>query len=194
MPIRMATVEDIPAILAIYGPYVENTCISFEYTVPTEEEFTRRFLSYTARFPWLVWEEEGQLLGYAYGSLPWSRAAYRWSAEASVYVAPQAHRRGIGKALYRALEALIFRQGYRVIYCLITSDNPGSVAFHEAMGYRTVANIPGCGYKFGKQLGILYMEKRSNLSDFPTEPPKTIWDIVENDSFSDEVLSNITLS
>ena len=125
MAIRMATEQDIPRILAVYGPYVETTCISFEYTVPTREEFTRRFTSYTARFPWLVWEEDGQILGYAYGSAPWTRAAYGWSAEASVYVAPQAHRRGIGRALYEALEKLIFAQGYRVIYCLITTDNPG---------------------------------------------------------------------
>ena len=194
MAIRMATEQDIPRILAVYGPYVETTCISFEYTVPTREEFTQRFASYTARFPWLVWEEDGQILGYAYGSAPWTRAAYGWSAEASVYVAPQAHRRGIGRALYEALEKLIFAQGYRVIYCLITTDNPGSVAFHQALGYRVVAELPGCGYKFGKELGIFYMEKRQNLTEYPSAPPIPIGELVKSDRNLQKLLSKITLS
>lgn len=171
MPIRPAREEDIPAILAIYGPYVENTTYSFEYTVPTLAEFTDRFRSYTAQFPWLVWEENGEILGYAYGSAPFTRAAYRWCAELSVYIAPKAHRRGIGKALYQAAEDILFRQGYQVIYCLITTSNTASVAFHESVGYRIVATLPGCGIKFGQKLGIIYMEKRSDFVEIPTEFP-----------------------
>ena len=113
MAIRQATVQDIPRILEIYGPYVETTAYSFEYTVPTEEEFSRRLQSYTAQFPWLVWEEDGHLLGYAYASAPFSRAAYRWCAEVSAYIRPEAHGRGIGRQLYDALEQLLWRQGYQ---------------------------------------------------------------------------------
>ena len=180
MSIRPAREEDIPAILAIYGPYVENTTYSFEYTVPTIEEFTTRFRSYTAQFPWLVWEEDGQILGYAYGSAPFTRAAYRWCAELSVYIAPQAHRRGIGTALYRAAEDILFRQGYQVIYCLITTSNLSSVAFHRHMGYRTVATLPDCGVKFGQRLGIIYMEKRSDLVEIPTDFPVSANSVVQD--------------
>lgn len=194
MAVRMATQQDIPAILRVYSPYVENTCISFEYETPTLEEFTQRFENYTRQFPWLVWEENGQILGYAYGSRPWSRAAYQWCAEASVYVAQNAHRRGIGKALYRALEQLLFAQGYRVIYCLVTTDNPASIAFHEALGYRITATLDGCGYKMGKELGVVYLEKRQKFVVFPTKPPVPISDIVNNDRNLGELLAKITLS
>jgi phosphinothricin acetyltransferase len=99
MPIRLATPEDLPQILAIYAPYVTDTTHTLEYTVPSLEEFTARFQDITAQFPWLVWEEEGKILGYAYGSLPFHRAGYRWCAEASMYLHPDAHRRGIGTKL-----------------------------------------------------------------------------------------------
>ena len=169
--IRIATEADAPQILAIYAPYILNTTYSFEYTVPTEEEFLGRFRQITLRFPWLVWEEDGEICGYVYGSAPFERAAYRWCAELSVYIAPKAHRRGIGKALYQAAEDILFRQGYQVIYCLITTSNTASVAFHESVGYRIVATLPGCGIKFGQKLGIIYMEKRSDSVEIPTEFP-----------------------
>ena len=117
--IRFAKEADIPAILDIYGPYVLNTAISFEYSVPTSEEFTERFRSITAQFPWLVWEENGIVLGYAYGSLPFGRAAYRWVAASSIYLAPQARGKGIGTQLYRALEKILQAQGYRKTYAII---------------------------------------------------------------------------
>ena len=82
--IRLATEADIPAILDIYGPYVLHTAVSFEYSVPTLAEFTERFRSVTSQFPWLVWEEEGKVLGYAYASAPFSRDAYRWVSASSI--------------------------------------------------------------------------------------------------------------
>ena len=84
--IRVATVEDAKSLLDIYAPYVENTAISFEYTVPTVEEFTARVQNITAQYPYLVWEEEGQVLGYAYGSAPFERKAFSWCAESSIYL------------------------------------------------------------------------------------------------------------
>ena len=109
--IRFAVEADIPEILEIYAPYVLNTAYSFEYTVPTLEEFKERFRSYTQQFPWLVWEEEGRVLGYAYGSRPWGRMAYSWNAEVSIYLAPAIHGRGIGRKLYDVLEEYA-RKGY----------------------------------------------------------------------------------
>ena len=159
MSIRQATVQDVPRILEIYAPYVENTAISFEYTVPTLEAFTQRFLGVTAQFPWLVWEEDGAVLGYAYGSLPFERVAYQWNASASIYLCPEAQGKGIGRKLYAALEQFLQLQGYRKVYAVITTDNEPSVAFHKAVGYRITATMPDCGYKFGRWYGTIWMEK-----------------------------------
>ena len=178
MAIRMATVSDVPQILAIYAPYVKNTAISFEYTVPTEEAFTKRFLGITARFPWLVWEEDGKILGYAYGSLPFERAAYQWCCEASIYLHPEAHRRGIGKRLYTRLEQLLRAQGYKKVYAIITTANEGSVAFHKAMGYRLTATMPDCGYKFGQWYGTFWLEKSLSDSAAPETDPLPIHEIL----------------
>lgn len=165
MSIRLANQEDIPQILAIYAPYITDTTFSFEYTVPDRETFTRRFLAIASAFPWLVWEENGEILGYAYGSLPFERAAYAWCCEASVYLRQDVRRRGIGKQLYCALEHLMMLQGYKSVYAIITSENKDSLLFHEAMGYKTVATFPNCGYKKGTWLGTVWMEKPlANLS------------------------------
>ena len=169
--IRFATEADLPAILDIYGPYILNTAISFEYTVPTLEEFTQRFLGITAQFPWLVWEEAGEILGYAYGSLPFTRAAYQWCASSSIYLRPDAQGRGIGKKLYDALEQILQRQGYRLLYAVITTANEASVAFHRAVGFREVATMPDCGYKFGRWYGTVWMEKQLHNPEAPPRPP-----------------------
>lgn len=174
MSIRQATVADLPRILEIYGPYVKNTAISFEYTVPTLEEFTRRFLGITETFPWLVWEEEGNILGYAYGSLPFERTAYQWSCEASIYLCQDAWGKGIGRKLYAALEALLQKQGYKKVYAIITTANDASVAFHRAVGYRHTATFPDIGYKFGKWYGTVWMEKELNPWDTPPREPISI--------------------
>ena len=176
--IRFATTADIPAILDIYGPYVLNTAISFEYIVPSLEEFTERFQGITAQFPWLVWEEDGNILGYAYGSLPFGRAAYRWVAASSIYLAPAAHRKGIGRKLYTALEAILAEQGYRKTYAIITSDNPGSLRFHERLGFRFLAEFPDCGIKFSKHYSVVWMEKDLNHAEIPHEFPKPVGQIV----------------
>lgn len=177
--VRMACLQDVPRILEIYGPYVENTAISFEYAVPSLEEFTRRFLSVTAQFPWLVWEEGGQVLGYAYGSRPFERAAYQWNASASIYLCPEACGKGIGKQLYAALEQLLQRQGYRKVYAVITTANDASVAFHKAVGYRHTATMSDCGYKFGKWYGTVWMEKALNTRDAPLREPISIHQLSE---------------
>ena len=192
--IRFAEEADIPQILDIYGPYILNTTASFEYTVPTVEEFTARFRGITDRFPWLVWEEAGVVLGYAYGRAPFERAAYQWAAEASVYLRPHVRGRGIGKALYRVLEALLGMQGYTVIYAIITSENRDSLAFHEALGYREVAELPGCGFKFGRVLGVKWLEKRLISGDFPSETPVKWRSIVKNDRNFLHNLAKMTLS
>ena len=192
--IRIATEKDVPAMLAIYAPYVENTTYSFEYTPPTLDQFVQRFTKYTRQCPWLVWEEDGKVLGYAYASLPFERAAYSWCAEVSIYLAPQIHGRGIGRQLYAAVEEILWRQGYRTIYSLITSENTGSIAFHEKVGYQYCTEFPGCGLKFGKWLGVIWMEKRSKATDIPESFPVPWRTIVENDRNLMDVLASLPLS
>ena len=192
--IRMATKADIPAILDIYAPYILNTTASFEYTVPPVEEFAARFERITAQFPWLVWEEDGRVLGYAYGSAPFERAGYQWCAEVSIYITPAAHGRGIGRRLYAAVEAILWQQGYRRIYAIITQENEASLRFHEALGYRTVAVFPGCGLKFGRSLGIVWMEKSSNSVEIPSIPPVPWHTVVENNRKLDDILATLSLS
>ena len=192
--IRMATVADIPQMLNIYAPYVENTAYSFEYTAPTQEQFTQRFLNYTKQCPWLVWEEDAQVLGYAYGSLPFTRAAYAWCVEVSIYLHPSIHGKGIGRKLYALLEEILWRQGYRRIYSLITGENKGSLAFHEKVGYRFCAELPDCGFKFGRWLSVIWLEKVSNSVDLPSCPPVPWTSIVENDRNLSDILASLPLS
>ena len=192
--IRPATEKDVPEILSIYAPYIENSTATFEYDVPCSRVFMQRFLDITAQYPWLVWEEDGAVLGYAYGSTMFERAAYSWCAEASIYLAPRIQGRGIGKKLYTALENLLWLQGYRLIYAIITQENIGSRAFHEALGYRVVAEISDCGLKFGRWLGIVYMEKHAEIGEIPSKMPESFLSIVNNDRKISEILDILSLS
>ena len=192
--IRVATENDLPAILEIYRPYVESSTASFEYVTPSLEDFTLRFRDIMARFPWLVWEEEGEILGYAYGSAPFERAGYAWSGEASIYIRADHHGRGMGKKLYAALERLLFAMGYEVIYAIVTDENQGSLAFHRAVGYTEVAHLKNCCWKFGKHLGIIYLEKRVESGVCPSENPMAWSDFVEDGGKISSILDKITLS
>ena len=168
--IRKAALRDIPAILEIYRPYILETAYTFEYEVPTPEAFEKRFLTITDRHPWLVWEENGEILGYAYGEPAFARAAYQWVADLAIYLKPSCHGCGIGRALYTAVEDILRQQGYIAAYGVVTSDNMGSRAFHEALGYRLMAEFPDCGWKFGKWHGVIWYEKRLQIGN-PALPP-----------------------
>lgn len=194
MAIRFARQEDLPRMLEIYSPYVTQSTCSFEYEVPSPEEFSQRFQHITVQFPWLVWEEDSTVLGYAYASAPFERAAYRWCAEPTIYLAPEAQRRGIGKRLYLALEELLRLQGYRVCYALITSENQSSLDFHTALGYRFLSSFPMSGYKMGRWLGVTWMEKVLNLVESPSNFPVPITEIVKSDRILQEILAKMPLS
>ena len=191
--IRPATEKDIPAILDIYAPYILNTTVSFEYDVPCRREFTQRFLTITAKFPWLVWEEEGEILGYAYASPPFTRTAYAWCAEPSIYLRPQAQGTGIAQALYGALEAIVYRQGYQNFYALICGENKQSLRFHEKMGYHFLAEFPRCGYKMGRWLDLLWLEKPLKIVETPSSFPIPWLSIMQNDKFFLNNLDNFSL-
>ena len=147
-------------MLAIYEPYVLHTSVTFEYTLPTEEEFAARMAQGAGKFPWLVCEKNGKVVGYAYAAPAFSRTAYSWDADVSVYLSEEVHRCGIGSVFYLLLERLLKELGYQVIYALVTQENFISAAFHEARGYRVAAVLPATGFKFGRWHDILWYEKR----------------------------------
>ena len=192
--IRIATEADVPAMLAIYAPYIVTTTYTFEYNVPTQEEFLQRFRRLTAQFPWLLWEEDGKILGYAYGSAPFERAAYGWCAEDSIYLLPEARARGIGTRLLGALEKVLFYQGYRRIYALITAENTNSIAFHQKNGYILRAELPDAGLKFGRWIGVVWMDKVSSFVDIPSNFPRSWQSIMQDGQTFSDILGILSLS
>ena len=156
--IRLAVPEDAERLLEIYAPYVRETAVTFEYEVPTPEEFSRRVNSTLARYPWLVLEREGKTLGYAYASRYQSRAAYQWGAQGSVYLERGAQGKGLGSALYRCLMELLREQGVRTFYGCVTHPNPASEAFHRKLGFTQAGYFSKAGYKLGKWWDILWLE------------------------------------
>jgi len=147
--IRLATEHDGEAIAAVYGPYVAATPISFELDPPTADEMRRRIAERRGRWPWLVCEDRGQVLGYAYAGRFRERAAYQWAVDLSVYVRGDCHRSGIGRGLYISLFAILRLQGYCTAYADITLPNPESVALHESLGLRPLGVYRKVGFKLG---------------------------------------------
>ena len=192
--LRIAEESDIPEILGIYGPYILTSTATFEYTVPSQEEFIQRFRGITARFPWLIFEEDGVILGYAYASAPFSRAAYDWCAEPSVYLRPEARGRGIGRALYGALEQILRYQGFQLLYALVTGENSASIAFHHALGYETLAVFPDCGFKFGRWLSLDWLQKRLTPVEIPSRTPMSWSEICQDAQKFSDILGTLSLS
>jgi phosphinothricin acetyltransferase len=147
--IRVATVADASALAAIYAPYVRDTAISFEETAPSPAEFERRIAAVLERHPYLVFEKDGAAVGYAYANAHAQRAAYRWSVDTAVYVAPGAQGQGVGRALYQALLPILTRQGFHAAFAGIALPNAASVGLHEAMGFERVGVLPEAGFKLG---------------------------------------------
>lgn len=163
---RAATVADAPRLLAVYAPYVEHTAITYEYAVPTVSEFEKRIAGVLCRFPYLVAEADGEVLGYAYAAPFHARAAFGYCAEVTVYLAENARGHGIGRQLYTLLHAILKEQGIVNAIALITPPSDGaaypSMHFHQKMGYRFAGRIENSGYKFGRWFDTVYMEKTLN--------------------------------
>ncbi len=169
--VRVARPEDAERIAAIYAPYVESTPITFEVDPPSATEVRERVERIQARWPWLVWEESGRVLGYAYAGEHRTRAAYRWCVEVAVYVDAGAHRRGVGRALYGVMLAMLVRQGFRNAYAGITLPNPASVALHEAVGFVPVGVYRRVGWKLGAWHDVGWWSRDLAPHDLePSEP------------------------
>lgn len=173
--IRQATTEDAAQIQAIYEVIVRNTVISFEFDPPSVREMLERMKALQPRFPWLVCELDGKVAGYVYASPHHERAAYQWSANVSVYIHGDYHRRGVGRALYTSLFALLKLQGFYNLLAGVTLPNAGSIGIHEAMGFQPVGIYRKVGYKFGAwhDVGWWSMELRPHQPD-PAAPVSTL--------------------
>lgn len=168
---RRATHADVPAILNIYAPFIENTTVTFEYDVPTLAEFTCRFETITADFPWYVCEADQEIVGYAYAAPAFTRAAFRWDADLSAYVAPAHQHREIGKKFYEILENELFERGYHNIYALVTGKNETSRLFHQSLGYTLLGTLTDTGFKHGEWLDLYWYGKRIRPLDPPASFP-----------------------
>lgn len=168
--IRPATPDDAAALAAIYAPYVRETTITFEYDPPSTEEFAHRIKVTREKYPYFVCCDGDTPVGYAYAHAFRERAAYDWDVEMSIYVDRTRRHNGIGRLLYAALEEALAEMGIVNCYACITSPNPDSVAFHNAVGYETLAVFPRSGFKFGRWLDVIWMVKQVNPCENPPIP------------------------
>ena len=165
---RCAERRDAEGILAIYGPIVRETAISFEVEPPTQEQMRERIESTLQRFPWLVCDSERGVEGYAYASRHRERAAYQWSADVSVYVAQDARRRGFARRLYKSLLGMLQDLGYYSALAGIALPNPASVSLHEAMGFQPIGVYRNIGYKLGAWHDVGWWQLQ--LREYRNEP------------------------
>lgn len=177
--IRTAALPDAERLLEIYRPYVEETAITFEYDVPTIDEFRGRMTRVLEKYPYLVAERDGTIVGYAYAGPFVGRAAYDWSVETTIYLDRAVRRQGIGKALYTALETVLGAMGILNLNACIgypeVEDEHltrNSVEFHAHLGYQWVGQFHNCGYKFGRWYHMVWMEKM--LGEHPVQPDPVV--------------------
>jgi len=165
---RLARESDGAELAAIYRPWVERTAVSFELQPPDAAEMSRRVASLGAYAPWLVCEGEDGVWGYAYASRHRDRAGYQWSVDVAVYVREDRRRKGVGRALYESLFALLRLQGFVAAHAGITQPNAASVALHEAIGFRRIATYPAVGFKLGAWHDVGWWQAR--LQETPPAP------------------------
>ena len=164
--IRKATLADVPRLLEIYGYYAEKTAISFEYDIPSLEDFSNRVQNTLKNYPYLVVEEDGKVWGFVYGGAFVGRAAYRHSCELTIYLDDEARGRGYGRKLYETMETLLKAQGILNLYVCVADPiiedeylTKNSERFHTRLGFSKIGVFHKCGYKFGRWYNIIWMEK-----------------------------------
>lgn len=172
MSIRMATPDDAEALLSIYAPYVTNTAVTFECECPTPSAFARRMEEIGATYPYLVWEEDGAVGGYAYACAYRQREAYRWAVETSIYLDKSFQGRGVAKALYGELLDRLCKLHYHTAFGIITLPNEKSVALHRHFGFEEAGIWRECGFKLGRWHDVICLQK--TLQDAPEAPQEPL--------------------
>ena len=181
--IRLATAMDGADFAEIYRPAVVGSPISFEIEPPDGAEMSRRVTAALARFPWLAFEDDGVAMGYAYAGTHRARPAYQWSAEVSAYVHEHARRRGVARALYTSLFAMLHQLGYCNAYAGITLPNAASVGLHESLGFRAVGVFHDVGYKLGRWHDVGWWERPLGERVAHPDPPRMIGDLLGTAAF-----------
>ena len=167
--VRDATPGDAAACAAIYAPYVADTVITFETEPPTAAEMAERIAAAQRTHAWLVLEDAGRVVGYAYGGPFRSREAWRWSCEVSVYLETGRRRGGGGRALYEALLERLAARGYRTAVAVMTLPNDASEGLHRAMGFKPVGVFPGVGWKSGQWHDVAFAQRHLGSRDAPPD-------------------------
>ncbi len=165
--IRPFKFSDAETLLEIYRPYVEETNITFEYTVPDIRDWKERIQLISKQFPWLIAEYDGKIAGYAYATKHRDRIAYSWCCESSVYLSEEFHGRGIAKILYEKLFAILELQGYINVYAILTSPNPASEKFHRKFGFSNIGKFYNAGFKFGEWHTTRWMQLSISGHEIP---------------------------
>lgn len=174
--IRLADEKDCQDMLDIYAPFVKDTTVSFEYEVPSYDEFKNRIVEIQAKYPWIVCEIDNEIVGYAYASPFNKRSAYEWSVDYSIYVSPVKHGMGIGTALYTCLTDILRLQGFYNAFAGITSSNNKSENFHKSFGFKPVGTYHDAGYKFNNWHDVQWFEYKISEKQ---NPPRKIRNIHE---------------
>lgn len=169
--VRRATCADAASCLEIYRSYI-NTAITFESALPSCEEFAGRIRTISKNYPYLVAEQNGTIIGYAYAHEFKERSAYQWGSELSIYLAPSATHSGIGKALYQCLIVLLKHQGIRTAYGIITTPNDASEALHTSLGFTKSAHLRNAGFKEGAWHDVAWFEKQ--IAAYSENPDKFV--------------------
>lgn len=169
--VRFVNINDTEKLLEIYAPYVLETKISCETVVPSVEEFKNRIEKISVKFPYIVIEIDGEIVGYSYSSLHKERAGYRWDGDATIYVSKKYHRNKIGTALYNCMLELTKLLGFYNMYAVVTASNEASVKFHKAFGFTEMGTYKNTAYKLGEWFDIMVLEK--TLNEYENEPKET---------------------
>ncbi len=177
MAIRFLEEKDIKRIIEIYSYYIENTTVTFEYTVPSYDEFKTRFNKIQENYPFIVYEEKGVILGYAYASKQNERMAYSWNCSLSVYLDKNSTGNGVGVKLYSTLLDILKIQGYFNAYALVTVPNEKSFSLHKKMGFELESINKNTGFKFEKWIDVAQWKKTLRDFEKPTTTPLGINDI-----------------
>ena len=170
--IRLASSDDAASIAAIYAPFCETTAVSFEVTAPTAGEMSARIAKIGSHRPWIVLEDKGESIGYAYAAPHHERAAYQWTTSTSVYVDKAHHGRGAGRALYTTLFELLRSLGYFRATAGITLPNAPSVGLHRSFGFTQVGVYRSVGFKLGAWHDVAWFEAEIQPTVRDPAPPR----------------------